>query len=49
MIQKLFLGLVILVAAAIVGLSLIKIPAPSTEIHQSIDADKIFKPTLSIK
>ena len=43
MIQKLFLGLVIVVAAGVVGLSLIKIPAPSSQVHQSIDADKVLK------
>jgi len=49
MIQKLFLSLVILVIAAVVGLSLIKIPAPSTEIRQTIEADKILKEIPSTK
>ncbi len=48
MIQKFFLGLVILVATGVVGLSLVKIPAPSTEIRQTVEADKIFKTTLAM-
>lgn len=48
MIQKFFLGLVILVATGVVGLSLVKIPAPSTEIRQKIEADKVFKTTLAM-
>jgi hypothetical protein len=48
MIQKLFLGLVAVVVVGVVGLSLVKMPAPSTEVRRTIEPDKILKTALSI-